>query len=104
MAWNTGLACGFTATRSSGLSTEKYSADMMVASDADEAWWPPTFSPSVLGRMWLAWWMVHDDSHSTFLARALNSSRRLDGMDMAATHGIGGQRHDTTCRLPGDLN
>jgi hypothetical protein len=49
MAWNTGLACGFTATRSCGLSTEKYSADMMVTSDADEAWWPPTFNPSTLG-------------------------------------------------------
>jgi hypothetical protein len=37
MAWNTGLACGFTATLSCGRSTPKYSADMMVASDADEA-------------------------------------------------------------------
>ncbi|MGY4336042.1 hypothetical protein ACVWW3_000948 [Bradyrhizobium sp. LM2.9] len=37
MAWNTGLACGFTATRSSGRNTWKYSADMMVASEADEA-------------------------------------------------------------------
>jgi hypothetical protein len=37
MAWNTGLACGFTATRSCGRSTEKYSADMMVASEAEEA-------------------------------------------------------------------
>src|SRR5581483_10680613 len=37
MAWNTGLACGFTATRSSGRSTWKYSADMMVASEAEEA-------------------------------------------------------------------
>jgi hypothetical protein len=30
---------------------EKYSADMMVASEAEEAWWPPTFKPSVLGLM-----------------------------------------------------
>jgi len=35
MAWKTGLACGFTATRSCGRSTEKYSADMMLASEAD---------------------------------------------------------------------
>ena len=50
MAWKIGEACGFTATRSSGRSTSKYSAVMMVASEADEAWWPPTFSPSSLSR------------------------------------------------------
>ena len=38
---------------------------MIVASDADDAWWPPTFRPSSLSRMWLALWIVHDDSHST---------------------------------------
>ena len=25
------------------------------ASDAEEAWWPPTFKPSPLSRRWLAW-------------------------------------------------
>ena len=87
MAWNTGLACGFTATRSSGRSTEKYSADMMVASEAEDAWWPPTFSPSVLGRMWLAWWMVHDDSHSTLRARADSVSRCAGSIGMTALPG-----------------
>src|SRR6516162_1202563 len=38
---------------------------MMVASEADEAWWPPTFSASVFSRRWLAWWMVQLASHST---------------------------------------
>ena len=83
MAWNTGLACGFTATRSSGRNTLKYSADMMVASEADEAWCPPTLSPSVFERMWLAWWMVHDDSHSALRASAVNVSRRAESTGMA---------------------
>src|SRR5215472_899285 len=83
MAWNTGLACGFTATRSSGRSTWKYSADMMVASEAEEAWWPPTFSPSLLVRTWLAWWMVHDDSQSTLRASAISVSRRAASIAMA---------------------
>src|SRR5262245_34706891 len=34
--------------------------------------------------MWLAWWMVHDDSHSTLRASADISSRRLDSIAMAA--------------------
>src|SRR6516164_5092716 len=46
---------------------------MMVASEADEAWWPPTFSPSVFSRIWLAWWMVQLASHSTLRS----SSRRI---------------------------
>jgi hypothetical protein len=37
MAWNTGLACGFTATRSVGRMTSKYNAVISVTSDADEA-------------------------------------------------------------------
>ena len=28
----------------------EWSAGMMVASEADDAWWPPTFRPSVLSR------------------------------------------------------
>gem|GEM_PF-3838654 len=37
MAWKTGEACGFTATRSSGLNTAKYSAVMTVTSEAEDA-------------------------------------------------------------------
>ncbi len=84
MAWNTGLACGFTATRSSGFSTEKYSADMIAASDAEEAWWPPTFRPSALGRMWLALWMVHDESHNALRVRAERISIRDCAFDMTS--------------------
>src|SRR5262245_18604148 len=46
---------------------------MMLASEADEAWCPPTFTPSTLSRTWLAWWMVQLASHSTFFS----SSRRI---------------------------
>src|SRR5436190_4104841 len=47
---------------------------MMVASEAEEAWWPPTFRPSTLGLIWLAWWIVHDDSHSTLRVSAVRIS------------------------------
>ena len=33
--------------------------------DAQDAWWPPTFSPSRLGRMWLALWIIQADSQSS---------------------------------------
>src|SRR5262249_50704533 len=52
---------------------------MMLASEADEAWCPPTFTPSTLSRTWLAWWMVQLASHSTFFSssRRIASSRAL---------------------------
>ncbi len=65
MAWNTGPACGFTATRSCGRRISKYSAAMIEMHEAQLAWWPPTFSPSRFGRMWLALWIIQDESHSS---------------------------------------
>ena len=49
---------------------------MMVASEADEAWCPPTFRPSALSRTWLAWWMVQLASHSTFFSSSKESRGR----------------------------
>jgi hypothetical protein len=37
IAWKIGEACGLTATRSSGLSAEKYSAVMIDTIEADDA-------------------------------------------------------------------
>src|SRR5580700_2577798 len=48
---------------------------MMVASEADEAWWPPTFSLSVFSRRWLAWWMVQLASHSTLRSSSPSIAR-----------------------------
>ena len=42
MAWNTGDACGFTATLSSPLRWPNHRAVMMPTIDAELAWWPPT--------------------------------------------------------------
>src|SRR5262245_41948655 len=39
---------------------------MMSSAEAEEAWCPPTFSPSRFGRTWLAWWIIHVDSQRTF--------------------------------------
>src|SRR5262245_9521574 len=52
---------------------------MMVAREAEEAWCPPTFTPSTFSRTWLAWWMVQLASHSTFFSssRRIASSRAL---------------------------
>ena len=50
---------------------------MIVASDAEDAWWPPTFSPSSLARRWLALWIIQVASHSTFFSSAASSSNDL---------------------------
>src|SRR3990167_4307206 len=42
----------------------------MVVIEAQEAWWPPTFSPSRLFLRWLALWIVQVDSQ-----RSRSSSR-----------------------------
>src|SRR5262245_20850562 len=59
---------------------------MMVASEADEAWCPPTFTRSTFSRTWLAWWMVQVASHNTFRSssRRIASSRALGFVSAAA--------------------
>src|SRR5690349_6027541 len=49
---------------------------MTVATEALDAWCPPTLSPSRLGRRWLALWIIHEESHSTLRSSALSSVRR----------------------------
>src|ERR1700722_17231461 len=57
--------------RSCGRATSRYSAAMMEMHDAHDAWCPPTFSPSRLGRMWLALWIIHADSHRSLRSNCL---------------------------------
>jgi hypothetical protein len=38
---------------------------MIAETDAQEARWPPTFSPSRLSRRWLALWIVQAESQRT---------------------------------------
>src|SRR5688572_24997620 len=47
----------------------------MVASEADEAWCPPTFSPSSLSRRWFALWMVQLANHSTLRSNSPRIAR-----------------------------
>ena len=47
---------------------------MIAVIDAQLAWCPPTFSPSSLSRMWLAWWIVHADSQRSRSSRILSAS------------------------------
>src|SRR6185312_10821382 len=56
---------------------------MMVASEAEDAWWPPTLRPSTFSRRWLALWMVQLASHSTLRsssARMARSSEEMAGL------------------------
>ena len=55
---------------------------MTVASEAEEDWWPPTFSPSGLSRRWLALWIIQVDSHSALRSSSDRKGRR--GSVMAA--------------------
>ena len=54
-----------TETRSSARSCRNHSEVMIDTIEAQDAWWPPTFSPSGLGRTRLAWSTIAVDSHST---------------------------------------
>ena len=65
IAWNAGLACGFTATRSPWRSQWKYSSVRIDTTDALELWCPPTLTPSVFGRTTFASWIIRTASHST---------------------------------------
>jgi len=47
---------------------------MIAATEALDAWWPPTLSPSRLGRRWLALWIVQLDSHRTLRSSSRSSS------------------------------
>src|SRR6476659_2359635 len=61
---------------------------MMVASEADEAWWPPTFSPSTLSRRWLALWMVQLASHSTLRSSSPRMARSARAMPEGALRSV----------------
>src|SRR5262245_2226129 len=65
MACRTGLACGLTDTRSGASRTPNHSAVMSETMLAEEAWWPPTFTPLRFSRTRLAWWTMLVASHST---------------------------------------
>ncbi len=64
MAWNTGEACGLTATRSSASRWANHSAVIAVTREALDAWCPPTFTPSPVSRS-LAASTIRVASHST---------------------------------------
>src|SRR5262245_38543294 len=49
---------------------------MIDAADADEAWWPPTFSPERFGRTRFAWWIRLVASQSTRACTASRACRR----------------------------
>jgi len=65
MAWKTGEAWGLTETRSPRSRWANHSAVMAVTSEALEAWWPPTFTPSPVWRSRLAASTIRVDNHST---------------------------------------
>jgi hypothetical protein len=49
---------------------------MMLTIDAEEAWWPPTFTPEDVWRTLLAWWTMLIASHSTRRCTASSTASR----------------------------
>jgi hypothetical protein len=47
---------------------------MIVAIEALDAWWPPTFSPDGFGRTRLAWWTIAVASQSTRRSTAVTTA------------------------------
>src|SRR6478735_409663 len=89
MACSTGEACGLTDTRSSGRRWLNHSSVMIETSDADEAWCPPTFSPSGLGRTRLAWCTIDVASHNT----RCSTSRSVASRSMRPPSAVRGSLH-----------
>jgi hypothetical protein len=50
---------------------------MIDTIEAQDAWWPPTFSPLGLGRIRLAWWIIAVESHNTRAAMVSSGSAAL---------------------------
>ncbi len=59
---------------------------MIETIEAEEAWWPPTFTPERFSRTLLAWWMIEVASHST--RRCTRSSVRSDAAASEAGEAI----------------
>ncbi len=75
---------------------------MIVAIDALDAWWPPTLRPSRLGRMWLALWIIHDDSQSTLRSSARSTRSRAARSSRAlGVSGVPGFNDVAMPHLPG---
>src|SRR3569833_3008478 len=50
---------------------------MMLTMEAEEAWWPPTFTPEGVRRTRVAWWTMLVASHSTLRWTASRTSRSM---------------------------
>jgi hypothetical protein len=57
---------------------------MMLTIEADEAWWPPTFTPDGVLRTRLAWWTMLVASQSTRRCTASSTSSE-SGVGVVAT-------------------
>src|ERR1700761_4167211 len=89
MEWNTGDACGLTLTRSWAFREAKSRAVIAVTSEALEAWWPPTLTPSPVVRSWLAASTIRTASHST--RRWISSSTSRSTAVLAVTAAVSGR-------------
>src|ERR1700742_2242221 len=94
MEWNTGDACGLTLTRSWAFRYAKYSAVIAVTSDALEAWWPPTFTPSPVDRSRLAASTIRTASHRT--RRWISSRTSRSTAVLAVTAVVSGETRSAT--------
>src|SRR6476661_287434 len=84
MACRTGAAWGLTETRSGARRCANHSAVMTLTIDADDAWWPPTFTPEGVVRTRFAWCTIDVASHST---RRCSASRTSSEGSVAVSGG-----------------
>src|SRR6478735_6919787 len=84
MACRTGAAWGLTETRSGARRCANHRAVMTLTIDADDAWWPPTFTPDGVVRTRLAWCTIDVASHST---RRCSASRTSSEGSVAVSGG-----------------
>ena len=83
---------------------------MIAVIEAQDAWWPPTFSPSRLSRRWLALWMVQLESQrsrtSSCVRASISSARSAAGWVLGAAE-VGfigqGSRAGSRCGAPAAL-
>ncbi len=62
---------------------------MIATIDADDAWWPPTFTPEAVARTLLAWWTMLVASQSTRRCDGRRARRADDGAIWARLSGRG---------------
>ena len=94
IAWKIGLACGFTATRSSGRSACEIERRHDGGERGGRCLMPAHLEPVGVSRRWFAWWIIQLASHSTLRSsspRMRSSSREMSVCSLMAASTLPGR-------------